>query len=82
MVQKIAAVTDKPLKYVDVPEETWRQEMLSAGAPPSVVESLFAYFVGGVKAGQIRMTSTVSELLGHPARTVEQWAKDNIASLQ
>lgn len=82
VVQKIAAVTGKPLKYVDVPEATWHQEMLSAGAPPSVVESLLAYFVGGVKAGRLRLTSTVSVLLGHPARTVEQWGKNNIASLQ
>ena len=82
VVQKIAAVTGKPLKYVDVPEATWRQEMLSAGAPPPVVESLFAYFVGGVKAGRIRMTSTVAELLGRPARTIEQWAKDHIAELK
>ena len=82
VVQKVADITGKPLKYVDVPEAVWRQEMLSAGAPSPVVESLFAYFAGGVKAGRIRMTSTVSELLGHPARTVEQWAKNNIASLQ
>ena len=82
VVQKIAAVTGKPLKYVDVPEVTWREEMLSAGAPPPVVESLLAYFAGGVKAGLIHMTSTVSELLGRPARTLEQWAKDHIAALQ
>ena len=82
VVQKIVTITGKPLKFVDVPEATWQEEMLKVGAPPPVVESLLAYFAGGVKAGRIRMTSTVSELLGHPARTVEQWAKNNIASLQ
>ena len=82
VVQKVAAVTGKPLKFVDVPEATWREEMLGAGAPPPVVESLLAYFVGGVKAGRIRVTSTVSELLGRPARTLDQWAKDHIATLQ
>ncbi|MBI3561725.1 MAG: SDR family oxidoreductase [Gammaproteobacteria bacterium] len=82
VVQKIATVTGKPLKYVDVPEATWREEMLSAGAPPPVVESLLAYFAGGVKAGRIHMTSTVSELLGRPPRALNQWAKDYIAALQ
>jgi uncharacterized protein YbjT (DUF2867 family) len=32
VVQKVAAGTGKPLRFVDVPEATWRQEMLSAGA--------------------------------------------------
>lgn len=82
VVQKTAAVTGKPLKFVDVPEAAWHQEMLSAGAPRPVVESLLAYFAGGVKAGRMHMTSTVPELLGRPARTIEQWAKDHIAELK
>ena len=82
LVQKIATVTGKPLKFVDVPEATWRQEMLSAGAPPSVVESVLCYFAEGIKAGRTnRLTSTVAELLGRPARTIEQWARDHIAAL-
>ena len=79
VVQKIADITGEPLKYVDVPEATWHQEMLNTGAPPPVVESLLAYFVGGVKAGRLHMTSTVAELLGRPARTIEEWARDHLA---
>lgn len=82
VVRKIADITGEPLKYVDVPEAAWHQEMLNTGAPPPVVESLLAYFAGGVKAGRIHMTSTVPELLGRPARTIEQWAKDHIAELK
>ena len=82
VVQKIAAITGKPLKFVDVPEAAWQEEMLKVGAPPPVVESLLAYFAGGVKAGRIHMTTTVSELLGRPARTLDQWAKDHVAALQ
>lgn len=81
VVQIIAAVTGKPLKYVDVPEAVWRQEMLGTGAPSFVVESMLSYFAG-VRAGRLHVTSTVPELLGRPARSYEQWAKDHAAALQ
>ena len=81
VVQKVAAVTGKPLKFVDVPEAKWREDMLSAGAPLPVVESLLAYFTRGIKAGRIQVRATVPSLLGRPARTLEQWAKDHIAEL-
>lgn len=81
VVQIIATVTGKPLKYVNVPEAVWRQEMLGAGAPPFVVESMLSYFAG-VRAGRLSVTSTVPELLGRPARSYEQWAKDHREALQ
>lgn len=81
VVQKVAAVTGKPFKFVDVPEAVWRQEMLSAGFPPPMVDTLLVYFAS-VKAGRWYVTSTVAELLGRPARTFEQWAKDHAAALK
>ena len=81
VVQKIAAVTGKPLKFVDVPEATWRQEMLNAGFPPLMVETLLVYFAS-VKAGRWYATSTVAELLGRPARTFDEWVRDHAAALQ
>lgn len=67
VVQKVAAGTGKPLRFVDVPEATWRQEMLSAGAALPVVESLLAYFGRGVS---------------RPARTFDEWLRDNAAALR
>ena len=81
VVQKIADVTGKPFKFVDVPEAAWRQEMLSAGFPPPMVDTLLVYFAS-VKAGRWYVTSTVAELLGRPARTFEQWAKDHATALR
>lgn len=81
VVQKIADVTGKPLKFVDVPEAAWRQEMLSAGLPPFMVDTLLFHFAA-VKAGRWSVTSTVAELLGRPARTFEQWAKDHATALR
>lgn len=83
VAQRISALTGKPLKFVDVPEVTWRQEMLSAGAPPHVVESLLCYFAEGIKGGRTnQLTSTVAELLGRPARTLDEWGRDHLAELQ
>lgn len=43
---------------------------------------MLRYFAG-VKAGKIYPpTPTVAEVLGRPARTFEQWAKDHVAALQ
>lgn len=81
VVQKIADVTGKPLKFVNVPEAAWRQEILRAGFPPPMVDTLLIYFAS-VKAGRWYATSTVTELLGRPARTFEQWAKDHAAALR
>jgi uncharacterized protein YbjT (DUF2867 family) len=81
VVQKIAAVTGKPLKFVDVPVAAWSQEMLGAGFPPPMVDTLLVYFAS-VKAGRWYVTSTVPDLLGRPARTFDQWAKDHATVLR
>nr|MBI3612775.1 SDR family oxidoreductase [Nitrospirota bacterium] len=81
VVQKIADVTGKPLKFVDAPEAAWRQEMLSAGFPPPMVDTLLVYFAS-VKAGRWYVTSTVAELLGRPARSFDEWGRDHVAELR
>lgn len=81
VVEKIAAVTGKLLKFVDVPGAAWSQEMLGAGFPPPMVDTLLVYFAS-VKAGRWYVTSTVADLLGRPARTFEQWAMDHVAALR
>lgn len=79
IVGKIASITGKSLKFVDVPEDVWRREMLGAGFPPQMLDTILAYFAA-VRAGRWYLTSTVAELLGRPARSFEQWAKDHFAA--
>ena len=81
VARKIADAIGKPLKFVDVPEAAWRQEMLGAGFPPPMVDTLLVYFAS-VKAGRWYVTSTVAELLGRPPRTFDAWARDHIAALR
>lgn len=81
VVQTIADVIGKPLKFVNVPEAAWRQEMLNAGFPPPMVDTLLVYFTS-VRAGRWYVTSTVTEILGRPGHTFELWAKDHAAALK
>lgn len=81
VVQKVATATGKPFKFVDVPEAQWSQQMVAAGVPPGFVETLLVHFAS-VKAGRWKMTSTVADLLGRPARTFDEWAKDYVAELR
>lgn len=81
VVQKVSAMIGKPLQFVDVPEAAWRQEMVNAGFPPPMVDTLLIYFAS-VKAGRWYVTSTVAELLGRPARTFDEWARAHVAELQ
>jgi uncharacterized protein YbjT (DUF2867 family) len=81
MVQKVAVAIDKPLQFVDVPEATAHKGMLAAGVAPAQATSLLRYFAG-VKAGQAYPpTPTVAELLGRPARSFDEWLRDNIVAL-
>lgn len=81
VVEKVAAATGRALTFVDVPEAQWRRELLAAGVPAPAVDSFARYFAG-VKAGRMYLTSTVSQLLGRPAGTFDQWVHDHLAELQ
>jgi uncharacterized protein YbjT (DUF2867 family) len=68
------------VRHVDIPDEAFREAMGAAGAPPVLVDSLARYFAM-VKAGDFnRVTPAVPDLLGRPARSFAQWAKENAAA--
>jgi uncharacterized protein YbjT (DUF2867 family) len=79
VVEKISRALGRPLTYNDVPATTWSKEMVAAGAPAPLVESLVAYF-GGVRDGLMYATTTVADLLGR-ARTFDDWVREELASL-
>jgi len=80
VVRTVSAATGKPLTFTDLTEAQWVDAMLGAGAPSDVVESIRGYFEG-VHAGRITVTSTVPDLLGRPARTLEQWVAEHVEDL-
>jgi uncharacterized protein YbjT (DUF2867 family) len=72
----------KPVKYVDVPPETARQGMLTAGMPPAYVEAIvdLSAFLKSGKADVV--LPTVEQVLGRKAGTFEAWAQRNAAAFR
>jgi uncharacterized protein YbjT (DUF2867 family) len=81
-VEKIGAATGAPIAFIDLPEEVLRQGLISAGIPSSQADAILM-FLGAVKAGKIYPpTNVVAELLGRPARTFDDWLRDNVDALR
>ena len=83
MVRRISAAIGTIVTLVDAPKETVRDGMVSAGIPATQADGLVRYFAEGVKAGKISPpTTTISELLGRPPRSFDDWLVDNAARLR
>jgi (4-alkanoyl-5-oxo-2,5-dihydrofuran-3-yl)methyl phosphate reductase len=76
----IGAAIRRPVRFVDVPEEVARSNMLKAGMPAAVVSAVLE-LMALVKAGKAAaVTGTVELVLGRPSRPFEAWAKANAAA--
>jgi uncharacterized protein YbjT (DUF2867 family) len=79
---KIGKATGRKITYHDIPEDAWRQAMLSHGAPAPDVAFILRYFAG-VKAGKIYPpTRAIADILRRPPRTFAEWAKNNAGALR
>jgi uncharacterized protein YbjT (DUF2867 family) len=77
---KLSSVLGKPVKFVDVPPETAKENMLKMGIPPAYVDALLDLFAF-MKAGKANVvTDTVEKVTGRKAATFEAWARRNIAA--
>ncbi len=80
LVQKLSKATGKPIRYMDVPPDRARKEMLAAGWPEWLASAMVA-LLGVFAAGQASAVSTVvEELTGYPPRSFDHWAKENSAA--
>ena len=75
-VGAIGAAIGRPLRFVELSPDEFRQEMAAAHAPAAVVDMLLNawHAASGIPAF---LTSTVADILGRPARTFQQWAADH-----
>jgi (4-alkanoyl-5-oxo-2,5-dihydrofuran-3-yl)methyl phosphate reductase len=81
LVERINLVTGKSFRYQDVSDTEWSSAMLGAGAPTPIVESMLRYFAG-LREGRMYVTTTVPELLGRPAGSVEGWIRDHASEFE
>lgn len=66
-------------KFVPIGDEEARERLLARGLPPPVANALVSLW-RGVREGKLEtVTPTALRVLGKPARTFEQWARENAA---
>jgi uncharacterized protein YbjT (DUF2867 family) len=78
--EKLSSVLGREIQYVDVPLAAAADSMRKSGMPEwsvRAVSELLGYFASGAAA---TVTETVPRLLGRPAISFEQFAKDNRAA--
>ena len=78
-VRLIGAATGRTLSFQELPPEQVRQGLLAQGLPEEVPARLLGSLADyAVSAGPT--TSTVEDLLGRPALTFADWARDHAAA--
>ncbi|MER5424436.1 NAD(P)H-binding protein [Streptosporangium roseum] len=75
-VRAVGEAAGRPARFEEIPVEEARRQMLADGWPTSVVDGIFDAHAGMVTEPE-RVTSTVEEITGVPARTFRQWAADH-----
>jgi uncharacterized protein YbjT (DUF2867 family) len=80
MVAKIGEVTGKRLKFELLSDEDAAQELVDSGEPPESVVYHLSIF-RAIREGRMAIvTDTVQRVLGRPALTFDQWARENADS--
>jgi NAD(P)H dehydrogenase (quinone) len=75
-------VLDRPIQYVDIPVENWRQALSQGGVPPYLVEHLCHVAVTHKHGEQDTATDVVETLAGTPPKSVETFIRENRAALE
>jgi hypothetical protein len=65
------------IETVHVPPDAARQQMLTAGLDPSVVDVAVRGYQLIRAEGNATVADDVQRILGHPARTFHIWARDH-----
>jgi hypothetical protein len=74
VAEEYASALSRPVTYVDVPWETWAEQVLSrAGLGPYVDEHIATMARLHRENRYDRMTATVEEITGRPAESVEEF---------
>lgn len=75
-VRDIGDAIGRPLRFEEISREEARERLLADGWPPSFAEGALDTWARMVAEPE-RVTGTVEQLTGTPARTFRQWAEDH-----
>jgi uncharacterized protein YbjT (DUF2867 family) len=81
-VAQLAEVLGRPLKLVEVPEAQVREGMRKGGMSPAQIDPVLELMRPGARGGPPRLTHTVQQLTGQPARRFADWARDHVKAFQ
>jgi uncharacterized protein YbjT (DUF2867 family) len=73
----LSEVAGREIKYVDVPESAARDGMLQSGLPQWLVEALMELHAANKQNRWSAVTSDIEEVMGKPAITFAQFARDH-----
>jgi uncharacterized protein YbjT (DUF2867 family) len=80
--EKLSTAVGKNIKFVDLPEDAYRSALLGAGLIPQFVDA-YIQFWDIVKAGfAAGISPAVEQIVGKKPRSLDDWARDNAASLR
>lgn len=82
MVNIIAGVIGKPLKYTSIPAFAAKGWMLKSGMDKVLVNALLEMLASLRKNHGAVLTDGVPQVLGRPARTFEAWCREHRAAFQ
>jgi uncharacterized protein YbjT (DUF2867 family) len=77
---KLSAALGKPVRYVDVPPQQFKQSLLGAGIPDWYADALLEIFEHVVKPRGSEVTNVVAEIARKPPITFDQFARDHAAA--
>ena len=74
VAEEYARALDRPVSYVDVPWETWAEQVLACAKLGPYVEEHIATMARLHRENRYdRVTDTVEEITGRPAESVEEF---------
>jgi len=77
---KLGAVLGKPVRYIDVPPEQFKQSLLGAGMPEWAADALLEIFEYVAKPLGAKVTNTVAEVAKKAPISFDQFARDHAAA--
>ncbi len=75
--ETIGRVIGRPVRFVNVPDEAARKAMISGGMPDWFADALVGLYVFFRQGNGARVTDVVQKVARRPARSFEQFVKDN-----
>lgn len=82
-VRVLCEALDRPLRWQELTRDEFRHQLLADPAfPDSFVDVLLDGYAAMLAGPPPRITATVADLTGHPARSLRQWATDHAADFR